>query len=706
MLDKLQQALSLHQQGHLAPAKALYEELLVVQPENADALHLLGVIAAQTRDPGRAVKLIGASLRIKPGNAPAHFNRGTAFQALRQWAEALTDYDSAIAIQTDFAEAHCNRCVVQMELGQLDEALASADRAIALRAGFAEAHFNRGNILYALGRREAALASYDQALALRHDYAEAFFNRGNVLKDLDRDEAAVASYDQAIAARADFAAAYSNRGSVQERLLRWAAALDSYDRALAIKGDDALIRSNRANVLTKLGRFDEALLDCDRAIAVKADLAAAHCSRGNVLAARRQWQAALASYERALSIDPGFAEVHFNGGNVCRELEQWDAALASYDRAIALRRGYAEAYCNRGLVLVSQNRLDEALRSYDEAIRIRPNYPQALYNRSFALLLRGDLESGWRDQEWRWSEVIGASIEARRSFREPRWLGEFSIAGKTILLHAEQGLGDTLQFCRYAKLVAHLGARVLLEVQEPLVSLLANLEGVTRVIARGQELPPFDCWCPLLSLPLVFKTTLSTIPAQIPYLSSDAQRTMYWKETLGMTNKLRVGLVWSGGIRPDQPERWAVEARRNIPLAMLASLKNPDVEFYSLQKGQEAEAQLAELTAKRWDGPPLIDFTPLLQDFSDTAALMANLDLIVSVDTSTAHLAGALGKPVWILNRFDSCWRWLLQRSDTPWYPTARLYRQADPGDWGGVVRSVGRDLKQWASVHSGATAA
>jgi hypothetical protein len=259
-------------------------------------------------------------------------------------------------------------------------------------------------------------------------------------------------------------------------------------------------------------------------------------------------------------------------------------------------------------------------------------------------------------------------------------------------------LGDTIQFCRYAKHVADLGARVVLEVPRALANLLKNLDGVMQLAVRGEPLPPFDYYCPLMSLPLALKTTLTNIPAQIPYLRSSTERVQYWNGALGQRTMPRVGLVWSGGFRPNQPELWAVNDRRNIPLAKLAALKHPAIEFYSLQKGQPAESELAKLIANNWDGPDLRDYTSELHDFEETAALIEQLDLVISVDTATAHLAGALGKPVWILNRFDTCWRWLLDRTDSPWYPSAHLYRQERPGDWEGVVQKVRSDLEQFAN--------
>jgi tetratricopeptide (TPR) repeat protein len=657
--DRLQQGLALHQRGQLASARSIYEEILRGQPDHHDALHLLGVIAVQSKRAGEAVELIGRAIEARPGNAVAHFNRGTAHQELQQWTAALADYDAAIALHAQFAEAHCNRCLVLRALRRLDAAVASADRAIALRPGFAEAHFNRGIVLHDMGHLEAALASYDSAVALRDAYAQAHYNRGNVLRDLRRPAEALASYDKAIALKADYFEAYSNRGSTEEALGRTEAALASYTRALAINSERAALYLNRANLLSKLRRFEAALADYDRAIALDAESAAAHCNRGNAL----------------------------------RELERPAEALASYDRAIALDRDYAQAHCNRGLVLAQLHRLDDALSSYGAALRLRPDYPQALYNRAFIALLRGDFAAGWRDHERRFDDVAGGNIEDHGDLRQPRWRGAEPLAGRTILLRAEQGFGDTLQFCRYAPRVAEKGATVILEVPRPLVSLLHSLEGVSTVIARGEPLPSTDCWCPMLSLPLAFGTTVETIPARIPYLRSDPRRIRFWSELLGRRTKPRVGLAWAGGLRPNQPDHWAADRRRNIPLLELAALNHPAIEFYSLQKGQPAEAELAGALAAGWDGPPLKDFTAHLQDFADTGALMEHLDVVISVDTSTVHLAGALGRPVWLLNRYDTCWRWLLERADSPWYPTMRIFRQERAGDWGSVIARVRAEL-------------
>jgi len=588
---KFNQGLALHQQGKLAEAARIYSDVLQQQPNHFDALHLLGVLAAQTKKTELAVKLLTKAIRLNADVAAAHSNLGIALLHLKRSAEALASYDTAIALKPDFAEAH----------------------------------YNRGIALRDLKRPGDALASYDTAIALKPDNAEAHYNRGNALRDLKRPEDALASYDKAIALRPDHADAYNNRG---------AALLD-------------------------LKRFEEALASCDKAV----------------------------------GLEPGHADAHNNRGNALRELQRPEEALASHDTAIALKPDFAQAHYNRGIALTELKRSEEALASYDDAIALKPDYAEAHWNQSLGFLLVGRFEQGWRQFEWR--KKLKAPL-GLRLFTQPVWFGAEDIAGKTLFIYWEQGLGDTIQFCRYAKLAQARGAKVVLSVQQPLVTLLKELSPTIRIIGPDEVPADFDYHSPLLSLPLALGTTVSNIPAAIPYLKSNGEKSLVWKQMLGERNKPRVGLVWSGGFRPNQTAAWNFNSRRDIPLAKLAVLKNPNIAFYSLQKGEPAESDLAGLIRDHWDGPDIIDFTSGLHDFSDTAAFMANLDLIISVDTSTAHLAGALGKPVWILNRFDTCWRWFLQRTDSPWYPTVKLYRQEKAGRWDDVVERIKTDLTRF----------
>ena len=591
--------------------------------------------------------------------ADATFQQALALHQQSRLDEARALYEQTLERLPLHAHAWHLLGIVALQTQQFERARELIEKAISSDPQIAEFHNSLGNALALLHRHKAAIPSYDESLALNPDVAETHFNRGNALFHTRRHDAAVASYETAIALKSDYADAHNNRGLALASLKRYPAALASYDEAIALKADFALAYSNRGLVLKELNRFDEAL----------------------------------SSYDRALALKPDFAEAHSNRGLTLKELNRFDEALVSYDRAIALKPDFAEAYSNRGLVRQDRHQLEAALADFSRAIALKPDFAVAYFNRAMASLMVGDYQNGWQDYEWRWQGDNGPIIKDVRYLAQPCWLGRESIAGKAILLHSEQGMGDTIQFCRYAKWVADCGAKVILEVQAPLQGLLAGVEGVFQVVAQGDARPAFDYYCPLMSLPLAFKTTLATLPARTPYIKIDAQKALYWKQRLGEKSKLRVGLVWSGGFRAHQPELWAINDRRNVPLAMFAALKHPDIEFYSLQKGQPAESELAQLLDRNWDGPQLANFAGELRDFAETAALLEQLDLLISVDTSTAHLAGAMGKPVWILNRFDACWRWLLDRSDSPWYPSARLYRQESAGDWDGVIRRVASDL-------------
>jgi tetratricopeptide (TPR) repeat protein len=590
----------------------------------------------------------------------AKFDQAIALHQQGNLAEAARIYRDVLREQPNHFEALHLLGLIANKTGQTERAAELIGQAIALKPDYAEAHNNRGNALRNLKRHEAALECYDKAIALKPDFALAHNNRGLALQDLKRPEDALASYDMAITLKPDFADAYNNRG----------------------------------NLLKDMKRFEDALANFDRAIALRPDYAEAYSNRGAVQLELRLDADALASHDKAIALKPDYTEAHYNRGLALHNLMHHEDALASYDRAIALKPDLIEAHMNRSVVFQELMQLEAVVDVCDKVISIQPDYAEAHWYKSLVWLVLGEFDKAWDLFEWRWK--IRGRRSTKRKSPQPLWLGKDSLAGKTILLYSEGGLGDIIQFCRYAKLVADLGARVILEVPKPLMSLLENLSGVAQLTERGTPMPPFDYECPLMSLPLAFKTNLSNIPASMPYLEADAEKSNFWNKRLGEKNKLRVGLVWSGGFRPHRPQFWSLNMRRNIPLAKLAALKHADIDFYSLQKGQPAESELADLITHHWDGPQIFDYTSVLNDFSDTAALIENLDLVISVDTSTAHLAGALGKPVWILNRFDTCWRWLLDRTDSPWYPTAKLYRQKQAGDWDEVIQRVKMDLKNF----------
>ena len=449
------------------------------------------------------------------------------------------------------------------------------------------------------------------------------------------------------------------------------------------------------------GNAQAALQAIDLALASQPNYALAHNNKGSILIELKLPLAALACYEQAITCDPQFALAHFNHALTLHDLRQLEQALQSYDAAIAIDPQYAQAHNNRANTLKELQQVTAAIAGYNQALSIVPNFAEAQWNRALAYLVLGDYEQGWQGYESRWQSPELSRAAGERKLNGVLWLGQSSLQDKTILLHSEQGLGDAIQFSRYAASVAKLGATVILEVEKPLIALFQTLAGVTQIIEKGQPLPPFDFHCPLISLPFAFKTKLDNIPFTQKYLGVDPTKQILWQKKLGPKTKIRVGVVWSGGLRPNQPEAWAVNERRNISLALLAPLKNEAIDFYSLQKGQPGESELVALKAAEWHGPNLIDLTAQLHNFADTAALIDQLDLIITVDTAIAHLAGALGKPVWILNRFDTCWRWLLDRNDSPWYDSVRLFRQAQLGQWEPVIEQVRNQLQQLAATKS-----
>ncbi len=395
---------------------------------------------------------------------------------------------------------------------------------------------------------------------------------------------------------------------------------------------------------------------------------------------------ALGLVAAALRMKPDSPGILSNHGLVLEALGRFDEAVAAYDRAIARQPADAEILANRGNALFRLGRYEEALASYRSGLAHDPENAEIHWSIGLIDLLRGALPEGWDGYEWRWRRREFPDRE--RTFDAPLWRGESSLAGKTILLHAEQGLGDTIQFVRYVPRVARLGARVVLEVQGALAPLLAQVPGVARLVPRGATLPPFDCHCPLLSLPLAFKTELRSIPADVPYLSAPPSRVAGWRSRLPAGAGPRAGLVWAGNPQHGN------DRNRSLPLAALAPLLDvPGITFVSLQKdlGQGDRATLRV-------HPEIVECGSRLADFADTAAVISLLDLVVTVDTAVAHLAGAMGRPVWILLPDVPDWRWLLDRPDSPWYPTARLFRQPRRGDWESALSAAAAALTRWVA--------
>jgi tetratricopeptide (TPR) repeat protein len=480
----------------------------------------------------------------------------------------------------------------------------------------------------------------------------------------------------ALRSRPDAIEAWSNLGLVLHAQGDYAGALNGFDKALALKPDHPDVLNNRGTTLNCLGRHEAALDSFARALAARPNYLFARFNHGSTLIELERYAEALNSFDAALALAPNHPDTLCHRGNALIKLNRVAEAFASYALALRFAPDHPLILQNHALALRHLGRPRDALASAERALRAKPDHAPARFEQALALLALGDFQRGFAAYESRWE--VPEFAPQRRNFSAPLWLGRDDIAGKTVLLHAEQGFGDTLQFVRYVPLLAQRGATIILEVQAGLKNLLSATAGAALVVGRGEPLPPFDLHCPLLSLPLAFGTQVDTIPANVPYIAADPHRVAHWATRLAaVAGKSKIGLVWAGNA-----DAIAIDIRRSMSLDQFAPLAEiPGIQLVSLQKGAPA-TQAQNPPA----GLALIDLTSDLHTFEDTAALMANLDLIISVDTAVAHLAGALDKPVFILSRFDGCWRWLNHRDDSPWYPTARLFHQKTPGAWDEVV--------------------
>ena len=605
----------------------------------------------------QARQLYRRVLDADPRHADSLHLLGVIFSQTGRHELALDLIGQAIALAPPGAAVyHTNLGNALASLGRLDEAEACHRRSIALDPALADAHIALGRTLRRQGRpEEAAAACYRHALRLAPGNPRAHLGLGDVLFHQEQMEEAAACYRAAIALAPDDPDAHNNLGSALHRQARLDGAAACFRAALAINP-----------------RHEEALFNL-----------------ANVLRAQQSFDAAAECYARALALKPDRADSHNNLGTVLLLQEHLREAIVCFREAIFLRPDYPEAHSNLGVAHASLRRTAESINAFRTAIHLRPDHAEAHHNLGMALLAAGDMAEGWREFEWRW--LVEPGISTRRDFTQPQWTGE-PAEGRTLFIHAEQGFGDTLQFCRYAPLVRARGMRVVMGAPQPLFQLLRGLDGVDALVTPGDPLPPFDLHCPMLSLPLATGTTVETIPAAIPYLHANAARAASWRARLARADAAgpRIGLVWAGRRRHDLALTAVVDRQRALAPDQLAPLLEvPGLQFLSLQK----------------DGPrappgfPLADPMDEMHDFADTAALVANLDLVISVDSAVAHLAGALGRPVWLLDRFGHCWRWLAGRRDSPWYPLMRIYRQPAPGDWDSVLAEVAGDLRLLAGA-------
>ena len=580
--------------------------------------------------------------------------------------------------------ALCQAGFVHFQSGRIAEAELSCRQALTLDEQHPDALHLLGVLCFHARQPDAAVEWIGRAVR-QAPKAEYLLSLATVLERQGRLEDARQHFSLALRLKPDDAGLWNHLGNLLWQLARKDEAALHLQQALKLNPHDWGVAHNCGMLLLELGRHAEAVNCFDIAERLNANSAALYQMRAVCLSALNRFEDAQADYEKSIALDPNLAETHNNLGLLHWRFGRLEQAFACFDSALALRPNFHAVLNNKAVVLLHLQLLDEAFATLHRSLAAAPDDAQTLFYLATLQLLTGDFEQGWPAREARWRLPSVGLVD--RGFSKPLWRGDQPLAGRTILLHSDEGLGDAIQFARYAPMVAARGAKVILEVEPPIRQLLGGVEGVAECIGRSSA-PDFDLHCPLGTLPLAFATRLDTIPLAQGYIPAPpAARVKAWKqrleERLGPHTRFRVGLVWTGN--PDHKN----DHNRSMPLCTLAPLLDCDVQFVSLQKG--VRDQDRAFLAERRD---IVDLTEHLTDFSETAALTSCLDLVISVDTSVVHLAGALGAPVWTLLPFNPDWRWLLKRDDSPWYQSMRLFRQPERGDWASVVDGVRVELE------------
>ena len=712
----LQQAVELHSSGQMDAAYAAYRKVISLDPRNFDGLHLMGVLQAQQGHPKRAIEWIQKAIAIYADHPAAHANLGNAYKELQQYDQALACLQRALKLAPDYAKAHAhlghlwllmrqpeqaisslnraleldpqdheawsNLGVAFIEIKKPEEAIAPLEQAIQLQPSFAAAHANLGSAKLAMGKNSEALEHLQKAISLKPTSADALTNMGALLKSREQFDQALEYLNKAIAIEPHHADAYSNKGLVLFQMEQHEGAMAAFAQAIALNSNNPDFYSNLGNVLLAWGDTDQALAAFDNAIKLDPGHAHVYANRGNALAKKRRYPEALDSFQKAMHLDSETPEYRLNFAIALSEADQYELAFEQYQHFLKMKPDSLDGYHNLGMSEMKELRFDQAIDCFNKMLAMDPQHAEAHFSKSLALLVTGNYKDGWKEYEWRWAAK--SSKLKPRTFAKPRWQGHESLIDKTIFIYQEQGLGDTIQFVRYIEQLKQLGARVIFETPQPLLELFSINRLADQLIPPSGPVPEFDFHCALMSLPLAFDTEVDRPPSAKPYLKTSEDKRHQWSITLGAKTLPRVGLVWSGNANHLNDQR------RSVALEELFNHLPTGIEYISLQKEiRHTDISALERTGIRHFGEQLLDFT-------DTAALCDHMDLIISVDTSVAHLAAALGRPTWILLPFSPDWRWLMSRSDSIWYETIRLFRQDATKNWANVLAHLTNEMARF----------
>jgi tetratricopeptide (TPR) repeat protein len=671
--------------GRRDRAEALCSDILTADPDHLAALHLSAIIAFVTDRAAEGARLLARVFTIDPDHAPALATLGDALTRKGEREGAVDAFMHAVARQPQDATLHAKLGAALCGLSRFDEAEAAYRDAIALNPDATRSHFNLAVALTGQGRLADAEATYREVIARDPAYQGVWLNLGNVLADQEKFDEAIAAYRQELKADPDNSGLHGSLATALYRQGRLDESIIHLRRATVIDSGNLPALRLLGLVLHDAGRMQEAVHAFRQVSTLDPGDVEILSNLGACLCALGQIDEAAAACDLALAIRPDYAPAHTNMGIILDVRNDFEGAVAAHRRAVAASPGYVKGHANLAVALRNVGEIDEALEVSRRVVALDPEQPQARFNHSHFLLMSGDLLNGFVEHGW--GRKCKGWAHGFLELREPEWRGE-ALDGRTLLLYAEFGIGDALQFVRYLPMVAQMGGSVVLQVQAELVPLLRRLTGIT-VVPRGVALPRFDVHLPLMDLPRIFRTTLESIPAEIPYLHADPASVARWRYALDETSSLKVGVVWAGNPLHRGDRYRSLRAQDVLPRLIM-----PGVQLYSLQK--EPRAEDAEVLARR--SAEIIDLAPVIDDFADTAAAVMALDVVIAVDTSVVHLAGALGRPVWVLLPYALDWRWLRNREDTPWYPTARLFRQRKAQVWEDALSCVSSELARVAA--------
>lgn len=679
----LEAAVLHHQHGRFEQAKKIYDELIQAYPMHPDAWHLLGVLALQAKQYAKSQELITKAIELSPQTAQYHYNLAMSYQAQQHWDKAIEAFKQARVLQPDYYDAIYQMGITEALRGHFEAAVSWFQQAAKLKDQPLDALFQLAQAYRQLGEFHKSIEIFIQLLAIKSDSVEILLNLGYTQKLAGDLAEAIHSYDQALSLAPKEPMIYNMRGVVLVDQGEVGAAIKDYQYALKLKPDFAEVYNNLGIALFEMGKSEEGLEAFGRALQLQKEMIQPYINLATAYEKLNNFAAALSYYDQAIKLEPRNSELYFFKGVSLYKAQQFDAAIENFNAILSGQLSNPNYLTARGAAFYELAQFVQARQDYESALALDPGHATANTNLAFLELLHGDLLEGFARYEWRW--LRPDCLGKRPQFQVPEWTGQVPLTDKTLLIFTEQGFGDTLQMLRYLEKAQALASKLILQVDKTLVKLLKhNLPAKVQVVSLQESLPHFDYFCSLQSLPFRFMTSLESIPAKQSYLASNLQRHSYWELQLGVKKQKRIGLVWhTHSIHP-------VDAKRCISLDQLLQVLAPSHSYFCLQKEISAEdkAMLATSSIKQ--------FCEKLTDFSETAALCDCMDLIITIDTSVAHLAGALGKPVWLLLPLVPDWRWLLEREDSPWYPSLRLFRQQQRGEWSSVLAAVKLQLEQF----------